>query len=455
MLDKVREYIHRHRLMVAGDRVLVAVSGGGDSMALLHLLWSLREDFGVILRAAHLDHALRPQSAAEADFVRSFCEHLAVPLHVARIAVPDHLERGCGGVEQVAREVRHRFLAQAAMEADCNLIALGHHRGDQAETLLHRLVRGAGPTGLAGMRPRNGRLIRPLLGVARGEILAYLQERGIGWVEDPSNQDLGLTRNRLRHLVLPLLETFNPRVEEGLARLAERFAREEDYWRLQVEPLVESFGEVRLPLAETAALHPALRDRVLRQAMLRARGDLRGIEDKHVAAAAHLLEKSGRGRKDFHLPGLWLVAERGWLRLLPELPEVPPAFCLDIPAPGVYRLPDGRCLRLSLEDRARGESPRAVEYAAEALGFPLRARSWRAGDRMRLEGMTGRKKIKDLFAEARLSRDERSRAPLLLHGEEILWLAGVRRCAGLRPLAGGGKILRVVLDDAKMETLRL
>lgn len=455
MVDKVRGYILRHRLMAGGDRLLVAVSGGCDSVALLHLLWSLRDEFGVELRAAHLDHALRPQSAAEADFVRSFCESLAVPLRVARIAVPDHLERGRGGLEQVAREVRHRFLRETAAEMGCNLIALGHHRGDQAETLLHRLVRGAGPTGLAGMRPRSGPLIRPLLGVARGEILAYLKEQGVDWVEDPSNQDLGMTRNSLRHQVLPLLATFNPRVEEGLARLAERFAREEDYWRIQVAPLLESCGEVRLPLAETAALHPALRDRVLRQAMLRARGDLRGIEDKHVAAAARLLEKAGMGRKEFHLPGLWLVAEKGMLLLLPEPPPASPAYSLDIPAPGEYFLPDGRCLRVSLEERPRGESPRAVEYAAEALGFPLRVRSWRAGDRMRLAGMSGRKKVKDLFLEARLSRAERGRVPLLLCGEEILWLGGLRRCEGLRPLAGGGKILRVVLDDAKMETLRL
>lgn len=455
MVDDVRRYIHRHQLIQAGDRILVAVSGGGDSVALLHLLWSLRAEFGVDLHAAHLDHALRAESAAEADFVRSWCAGLGVPLRVARIAVGERLEPGRGGLEQVARAARHEFLRETAAEMGCNLIALGHHRGDQAETLLHRLVRGAGPTGLVAMRPRSGHLVRPLLGVSRGEIRAYLLRQGLCWVEDSSNQDLGMARNRLRHEVLPLLETFNPRIEEGLARLAERLAREEDYWRLQVESWVKPGADVCLPQAQTAALHPALRDRVLRQAIGQARGDLRGIEDKHVAAAARLLQKSGMGRKEYHLPGLWLLAEQGMLHFRTEPPTSLPAYSISIPTPGVYVLPDGRCLRLSLEERPRGESPRAVEYSAAEVCFPLRVRSWRPGDRMRLSGMPGRKKVKELFLEARLSLEERSRVPLLVREAEILWLVGLRRCDGRGPSADGGKILRVVLDDAKMETLRL
>ena len=439
---------------MAGDRVLVAVSGGSDSVALLHLLWRLRDELDIDLCAAHLDHALRAESRDEADFVRRFCAALCVPLVERRISVNTALGRGQGGVEQVAREVRYAFLREAAAEAGCQLIALGHHRGDQAETLLQRLVRGSGPGGLAAMQPRSGTLIRPLLDISREEILAYLCAHDLSWVEDPSNRDPRFTRNRIRSELLPLLQTFNPRIEDGLCRLAQRLACEEDYWAAQVGSLSMAEGEVRLALGECRRWHPALRDRMLRRAMEQVRGDLRRIEEKHVNAAAALLQGGGE-YKECHLPGLWVAADCGVLRLRGAPPQAALPFSIEIPAPGSYVLPEGRTLQVSLSDQALGEGAHAVEFCACEIPFPLRVRSWHAGDRIRPTGLGGQKKVKDVFREARLPREERGRVPLLLGAGRVLWVAGLRRCEGLLPLPEPGKILRVVLDDAKMETLRL
>ena len=343
MIDEIRRQLSLHPLTRPGDAVLVAVSGGADSVALLHILTSLAAALDIRVHAAHLDHALRPESRDEALFVEHLCGALQVPLTLQRIAVREVLRPGMGGLEQAARTVRRRFLEEAADLAGCRLIALAHHAGDQAETFLHRLLRGAGPGGLAAMRPHSVRFIRPLLGVTKGDILSYLKERDLPWVEDASNQDVSLTRNRIRHELLPLLKTFNPRIEDHLCRLSARFALEEDCWAEKIPPLAVWEGELHLSLAQIAGLHPAIRDRVVRQAMHEVRGDLRGIEEKHVAAVSALLVRSGH--KQCHLPGLWVGKTPEVLRFRRAEPDAAQAFSLQVDAPGLWVLTDGRSIR--------------------------------------------------------------------------------------------------------------
>lgn len=458
MKDAVCRMIVDEGLVPAGATVLVGLSGGADSVALLHLLLECVPSGGFSVRAAHLDHGMRAGSAADAAFVRDLCAACSVPLSAARVDIPGRAAAARRGLEEAARDARRAFLRETAARHGCAVIALGHHRGDQAETFLHRLLRGSGLSGLAAMRPSSPPFIRPLLPFGRDQIRAYLAARGLAFVEDPSNRDPAYTRNRIRHRLLPLLRSFNPRIEEHLARLCRRIAAEEDYWRLEVERALAAVarrdaGGLRLERPGLAALHPALRSRVLRGALERVRGDLAGIAAGHIEGVEALLFGE-RSQGEIHLPGAWVARryERLWFRAEPPPAGVP--FDLPVPGPGRYLLPDGRGLEVSLADLPQGETSCAVEFAAGAVPFPLRVRSARPGDRFRPSGAGGGKKLKDFFIDAKMPLEERRRVPLVT-GDEILWVAGVRRCEGRPPAPGGGGVLRLVLSAVDSETNRL
>jgi tRNA(Ile)-lysidine synthase len=458
MRDAVYKMLVEQHLVSPGDRVLVALSGGADSVALLHLLHGLAPSFPFTLHAAHLDHGMRPESARDAAFVRGLCEELEVPLATARIDVPARAGELGLGLEEAAREARRDFLRRTAAEQGCRVIALGHHRGDQSETFLHRLLRGSGLSGLAAMRPRSGLFIRPLLFSSREQIRQYLAERGLTHVEDASNADPAFTRNRIRHELIPLLQTFNPRVEEHLARLSRRIALEEDYWRGEEERHLAALGrpgegERRLDRAALAALHPALGARVIRRALEDVRGDLRGIAAVHIEGVETMVTE-GPSQAEIHLPGVWAACryDRLWLRGTPPPPSEPFEFA--VPAPGDYPLPDGGRLRVELVEEPWGEDWATVEFASTALPFPLTVRSFRPGDRFRPEGMKGSKKLKDFFIDSKIDRETRRCLPLVV-GREIVWVAGVRRCEGCRPTRGGEKVLRLTVSPPDLSTIHL
>ncbi|HKK00663.1 MAG TPA: tRNA lysidine(34) synthetase TilS, partial [Desulfuromonadales bacterium] len=229
MHDAFCQILRKQCLLAPHERVLVAVSGGVDSVVLLHLFASCAARFPLTVFAAHLDHGLRPESGTDADFVRALCERLEIPLVIERVEAAETLRAG-DGLEAVARDLRRDFLRRTAARLGCGAIALGHHRDDQAETVLMRLLRGSGPTGLAAMRPRRDLFVRPLLAWPRSRLRSYLEEHDLPHVEDSSNADPLYTRNRLRHEVLPLLRTFNPALDDHLAQLAGQFCVEEAYW---------------------------------------------------------------------------------------------------------------------------------------------------------------------------------------------------------------------------------
>ncbi len=437
----------RHRLP-RGAGVLVALSGGGDSVALLHLLLQLAPLFSLQVRAAHLDHAIRAESGRDVDFVQRLCRQWRVPLTVERLDVPRLARQRGQGLEEAGHELRREFLQRTASNLDCSFIALGHHRGDQAETLLMRLVRGSGLTGLAAMRPLSDSIIRPLLAFSREQIEAYLAAVGQAFVQDASNEDLYYTRNRIRHRLLPELTDLNPRLEENLAALSQRIALEEGFWRQEVKRALDTLrtvddGELWLDRLALLALHPALRARVLRQALLEVRGDLRGLGAVHIEALEKLLEGAAP-QAEVHLPAAWAGRryERLWLRATPPVPAVP--FAIEVREPGEVRLPDGRSMLLSREALPQGESPTAVEFPAKAVPFPLTVRSFRPGDRFHPRGALGSRKLKKFFIDARIERELRYSVPLL-EGRQILWLAGLARCQQWSCTEGEGPVLRAVV----------
>ncbi|MHB1399668.1 MAG: tRNA lysidine(34) synthetase TilS [Trichloromonadaceae bacterium] len=441
-----------------GARVLVGLSGGGDSVALLRLLREVAGDYPLQLRAAHLDHGLRPESSQDARWVEDLCASLQIPLTLERQDVAAMARAiGCG-LEEAGRLARREMLARVAQRQGCDAVALGHQRGDQAETLLHRLLRGTSISGLAAMRYRQGLFIRPLLDWPRQELERYLRDCGQDYLQDASNQDPVFTRNRLRHQVLPLLHQFNPRLEQHLAALARRCAEEEDYWRLQVAAALEVLrlpaqGELRLARPGLAQLPSALGRRVLRQALGEVRGQTAGLDAGHLDDLLALVT-AGPAQAELHLPQCWagLRFEALVLRTSP-----PPAQALprvQVEGPADYLLPDGRIMRFEILATSRGESRNVVEYDFNTVKFPLQVRGFEPGDRIRLEGLGGRKKLKELFSEARIEQEQRRCWPLLVKNE-LLWVVGLRRCAGYSPLTPAGGVLRVTVLNRDSSTIRL
>lgn len=438
-------------IIPAGSRGLVAVSGGADSVALLHLLHIAAKGQGLELRAAHLDHALRPDSPEDVAHVRSLCAALGVPLVTTRIDVAALARIAKGGIEEAAREARRNFLREAAEAQGCAWIALAHQRDDQAETFLLRLLRGAGTTGLAGMRPVDPPFVRPLLPFSREELVAWLAELGIAWREDSSNRDPAFVRNRVRLELLPLLESYNPAIRTRLNELCRQLAEDEADWSLRTAAELARVAEVgaeecRLPCSALAEGSPAMAGRLLRGALKHVRGDLRRLDAGHIRAIL-ALASGPRPQGDLHLPGAWVGRRYGVLRLRRQPPGVLSCAPLEMAGPGFYPLADGRFLQVELAEKARGETPLAVEFRAADVSFPLRVRGPRPGDRLQQQGLAGTKKLQDLFVDLKLAREERAAAVLVLSRDELLWVAGVRRSAGRYPVPAE-PVLRLELFGA-------
>jgi tRNA(Ile)-lysidine synthase len=291
-----------------GGAIVVGLSGGADSVALTDALASLRRRRGFRLVAAHLDHGLRPGGAQDADFCVQLCRALDVPFRPGAADVRARAGRERGGLEQAARRERYAFLRRVREEEGAAAIAVAHTRDDQAETLLLRLLRGTGATGLGGMRPRSGDLLRPFLAVSRDEVLAHLRERGLAWREDPSNADAAHRRNRVRHELLPYLETrFNPRIRAALARTAGLLADEAAHVRREADALLaraarEEGGALVLSRAPLAAADPALARAALRQALVRA-GGLAQVGALHVERVLQLARAKAPSGRWLPLPG--------------------------------------------------------------------------------------------------------------------------------------------------------
>jgi tRNA(Ile)-lysidine synthase len=449
MLNRFHNSLIKSGCIPTGCRVLVAVSGGVDSVALLYLLRHAADNMGLYLEVAHLDHALRDTSREDARFVEKLCADLGVPLTVERRDVAEIARQRKGNLEEVARQVRRDFLLTTAQAHNCDLIALGHHADDQAETFLMRLLRGAGPAGLASMSMISGPVVRPLLPFHRADLLAYLKKAGISWREDESNLDQGLTRNRIRHGLLPVMESFNPKISAQLAGLCEQIRQDEDFWTDLVRKELRRCGrwqddEYTLDRLHVLKLQPGLASRVVRAALLQVRGDLRGMTATHIVDILKLV-RTDLPQKELNLPGVWVARRYEKLLFRKQKPDCVEHFEIELGGPGIYPLPDARFLHLSLKEQSLGERVGVVEFSATNLSFPLQLRHCKPGDRLRPSGMSGSKKLQDFFVDLKLTSEERQKALLLLKDDEVIWVLGLRRSEGRLPKLGD-PVLRIAIE---------
>ncbi|MGX8692301.1 MAG: tRNA lysidine(34) synthetase TilS [Clostridia bacterium] len=396
----------RWDMLPRGARVLCAVSGGADSMCLLHLLKSLENERDIRVFAAHFEHGLRgEESLRDMAFVENWCREHEIPCTAERgdtraLAAAEHL-----GLEEAARKLRYEFLERTAGRLGCGRIATAHTADDNAETLLLNLVRGSGTRGLGGIPPRRGKIVRPLLETERAEIEAYLKAHGVPHVEDGSNEDPAFSRNRLRHEVLPLLRELNPALNGSLGRTAALLRQDEDFLcGLAAEWLDENFDGGSLPLKELRALHPAVGTRVVRALCPQ------GLSAAQTESVLRFAEGTELGFLD--LPGLRLRREQGRLFLRgEEPPEITPRRIV----PGETTEFPELGLRVRAETVPAGRGEINSPFNSFCLGYErikgeLVCTGRRPGDRMHPLGRGLGKSLKALFLEAGMTRDERSRA---------------------------------------------
>lgn len=424
----VERTLRRHAMLTGGETVLVGVSGGADSVALLTTLLTLAPAWRLRLRVLHVDHGLRRESAADAQFVRRVGESLGVPVDVAVVRV------GPGSVEAAARAARHAALEAAADQVGATRIALGHTADDQAETVLMRLIEGTGVRGLAGIPPVRGRIIRPLIEVRHRDAVAALEAAGLPWVEDPSNDDPKFFRNRVRHELLPLLgSTYDPQIVTHLTAVARAARRSVDALEAiaarELERLAErSAAALTLSRAALAALPPAVAAEVLRRAAasfgsrapLRAWGH-RGLRRVLAPTAP---------RRPFRLGGVLVEVSGDRVRVAAEPTPALATRALDVP--GRVELAEiGRALEATIVPAAGyvlSRDPGRAAFDADRLPPGLLVRARRRGDRLAAFG-GGERRLKSLLIDAKVPRWERGGVPVIEADGEIVWVAGLRRAA--------------------------
>ena len=436
MLEAMKRALEINRMFEPGDKILVACSGGPDSLALLHGLRRLSLEMGFEIAVAHLEHGFRgEESEAEALFVEEFCRLHGIECVIGRVDMPTLLKEQGFSAQDGARRVRYEFLRRTAVELGAKRIATGHQLDDQAETLLLNLLRGAGMKGLAAMRPVAGDLIRPLLGVKREVIENYCDANELRPRHDSSNEKKCYRRNLLRLEIMPQLRRYNAALPETLARTAELLHEQQQYLQQQALALFQRTarqGEDGLHL-EVKALcgeHLALQREIFRLALEKKRGKLTGISFDHVETLIKMLSLPVGSRAE--LPGklkvrrtydsICLENERDPLK---QAKSLLPGMNLEIP--GFYRFEElGFDLKIETGffPKAQDEISFVIKRSAISGGLLLRTRL--PGDRFRPKGMNGSKKLKDFFIDIKLPRELRDSVPLLCDAVGILWIAGVR-----------------------------
>ena len=430
--------IRKHNMLSHGDRVVLGLSGGADSMCLLHILYKLRESYGLNIICAHINHGIRQSSDRDEAFVKTVCEALGVPLEIFRVDVGAYARklkasRFKVGIEAAGRRLRYGYFEDCGRKlGETFKIATAHSLNDQAETVLMRLLRGAGTRGLHGIPPVRQNIIRPLIDVSRSDIEAYCAEHGITYVQDETNLENNYTRNKLRNELIPYIaREFNPSIVDTLARSAAIYYSENDYMYEQAGIALDdcmqdlNLGVINLDIAKLLSLHDALSSRVIRRAI-----NMICTEDvyhTHIESALSIAR--GQTGKSANICG-GVTAEKiyGSLRLCIYAGSLrkcscgwcpPPGFTYELTPDTVTYIPEiEKSILVSLQKPSN--LPPGALYRAFKANAPLMLRTRLPGDRI------GSKKLKDYFIDRKIPQSERAQTPLLAHGSDILWIMDER-----------------------------
>jgi tRNA(Ile)-lysidine synthase len=438
MLEKIRAWIDKYKLLREGDKIVVACSGGPDSLALLHILARFRLEYNCSIVVAHVDHMLRgEESAMEAAFVVDFCAKRNLICYHTAINVPRVImETGMSG-EEAARVVRYQYLRQIAKQIGNAKIATGHHRDDQAETVLMNMLRGAGSAGIRGIQPINGDIIRPLLSVSRSEIVSYCESEQLEPRYDSSNSKLNYLRNRIRIHLLPELEKqYNSTVKDALCKTATIIGDEHDFIQLTAKNLwtqvVEECENCLFIAAEPMKLvHNAIKREIFRLVIEKKQGSLTGISFYHVETLIEMLF-NGRVGSTIQLPGGLTISKSYDGLYIGENPlyqaEKVEYAGQELMVPGKTQVSElGIQVIAEITDTFVKSQPLVAVFDVDELSLPLFVRTRCIGDRFQPLGFKGSKKVKEFFIDEKVPRQIRDVVPIICDSQGIIWIGGYRQ----------------------------
>jgi len=434
--NKVIAAIKKHSMLSGGERILVGLSGGPDSVCLLHVLNGIRDKFMPDLSAVYIDHGLRPgETDEEIAFCRKICESLDIPFITKSIDVKSFACEQKMNMQEAARQLRYRIFDEISYEINAHKIALGHTADDQAETLLMRLLRGSGPTGLSGIPPVRKNIIRPLIETERKDIEGFLDNMKIGFITDSSNAKKEYLRNKIRLSLIPLLREFNPDITDTLSKTAAIFRDEEKYFEIIVTKTLMKLisrkrdSRIELFLTPFEIMDKVIIRRVLRRAIDETKG-LRGISFVHIMDITDLIKKGKPGDRLYLPGGIRIIKGYSTLVLTSEPPVILNTYNLIIPGETILKeagvLINASLSELPVESGDTALKTDAALFDADKLVFPLTARPRKDGDFFYPLGFGKRKKIQDFFVDEKVPRDERDRIPLITSAGEIIWVLGYR-----------------------------
>jgi len=459
LLHQVKRTIERYGLLEKEDRLIVGVSAGVDSMVLLHVLNAYREPFHLSLTIAHLNHGLRPEeSEKEAELVRKESERLGLPFEYGQFNVKEFQKLRGFSPQDAARRIRFHFFYKLLRKHHAQKIVLGHNANDQAETVLLRLIRGAGLQGLKGILPiRAGKVIRPLLETWRGEIEAFALGGKIPFLSDSSNLKEDYLRNRIRLSLIPLIEReYQPNFKEILLRTSTLLREENDYVERGAEEVYEKIVReekdvLSFKFSEYRSLHRAIQWRVAKKILAKVYGQGMMMEEEEWSDIQKIYQKLRSSSPSFLLElahGVWLEKRYDVVSVgKGEIKAFPP-FEVELIFPGRTFIEEiGKEVVI---EEAGGDEFRCDEGSfdtafmdLESLRFPLRMRNFRPGDRFYPLGVKGSQKLKDFFIDHKVPKFDRPKIPLLISGEMVAWIAGYRIDERVKVTEKTKKILKV------------
>jgi tRNA(Ile)-lysidine synthase len=451
VLKRVRETIEKHGMLRYGDRVGVAVSGGPDSVALLNALIMIAPEYGIELSVLHLNHGIRGASSDNDEtFVRKEAKSKGIPFRSKSVSVPDIRKKKKGSLEDISREERYRFFEEIFKEDNLDKIALGHNQDDQAETVIIKFLRGSGMEGLRGMLPvRDGIYIRPLINVARSDINLFLKKEGIGFVRDESNENVDFLRNRIRNELIPeLRDKYNNSLVDTINRTVSILRTEDDFIQKTVEGILADWGisrdenETRIEIKKLAALHEALRQRIIKELLEDKTSSKKGIGYRHVRAVMDLAEGENvsgvlslplhvtvsreydtiilcRNEDVRHSSGL----KSGRRNVFEG--ETTDSFSYQVKIPSRITVPDAAMsfrFEFVESDEIDFSLGNAVFFDYNKIVPPMYIRNVREGDRIQPFGMEGTKKLSDIFIDKKIPKRTREHIPLVADEKSVLWI---------------------------------
>lgn len=456
-IEKVKKTIKKYRMLESGDKVIIGVSGGPDSMALLYALNQIKKKYNLELKVTHLNHGFRGKEAQrEAQFVEDMAQKLKLSCEVKTFDVPAYKKKSSLSSQEAARVIRYQFLEDERKKFKATKVALGHNANDQAETLMMWLLRGAGVKGLSGIPPvREGVIIRPLIETTREEIEVYLEEKEIPFVIDSSNLKTDYLRNRLRHEIFPLLkEHYNPQLVKSLVQTASILRIENDYLENIAKDLLEdimvskSGKSVVIDGKDLLALPFAIQLRCIRGVLEQVKGDLRRISSTHLYDILKMVS-SDKPHKLLKLPeGIRVEKSYNHLTVMHHQTAAQPFHYQFTSIPDQVEIEeigkDVQFKTLKGGDHLINKENLDIAYLDEGeIIMPLTIRNAKPGDRFQPLGMRGEKKIKDFFIDEKVPLKERKRVPILFFGDVLGWVGGMRINHRLRVTKGTRKVLRI------------